>query len=77
MRGQIDYRAGLVRQRIDCLKHQVWALARSPAALPIAFGCGFLAERLRVPGIRYVYGLVAGQVKALQIASTLIGSPLR
>ncbi|MFO7953441.1 hypothetical protein [Thioalkalivibrio sp.] len=77
MRGQIDHRAGLIRQRIDRLNRQVWALARSPAALPIAFGCGFLAERLRVPGIRYVYGLVAGQVKALQIASSLIDSPLR
>jgi hypothetical protein len=39
-----------------------------------------LAERLRVPGIKCAHGLLAGlagQVKIMQIASSLIGSPVR
>lgn len=75
MRGRIDRGAYLIRQRIDSLLHQVRALARSPAALPAAFVCGILAERLHVPGIKYAYGLLADQVKVMQIASSLIGSP--
>lgn len=80
MRGRIDRGACLVWQRIDSLMHQVRALARSPAALPVAFVCGMLAERLRVPGIKCAHGLLAGlagQVKIMQIASSLIGSPVR
>lgn len=77
MRGRIDHHACLVRQRIDSLLHQVRALARSPAALPVAFVCGILAERLGVSDIKSAYGFLAGQVKAMQIVSSLIGSPAR
>lgn len=81
MRGRIDRRACFIRQSIDSLMHRVRALARSPVALPVAFVCGILAERLRVPGIKCAYGLLAGlagQVKAIQIATSLIGSaPVR
>lgn len=78
VRGRIDRGACVIHQRIDSLMHQVRALARSPAALPVAFVCGILAERLHVPGIKRFYGLLAGQVKVMQIASILIGpSPVR
>jgi hypothetical protein len=80
LRGRIDRRAGLIRQGIDSLMHRVRALARSPAALPVAFICGILAERLRVPGIKFVYGFLAGlagQAKAMQIASSFIASSVR
>ncbi|OOC48484.1 MULTISPECIES: hypothetical protein [Thioalkalivibrio] len=77
MRGRIDHGAGLVRWRIDRLLHRARALARRPAVLAIAFGCGLLAGRLDMPGIKYAYGILAGQMKAWRIASSLIGSPLR
>ncbi len=77
MRGRIDHSAGLLRQRIDHHMHRAGVLIRSPVALPIAFGCGVLAERLRVPGIKHVFGLVAGQMKTLQLASSLLGFPVR
>ncbi|ALP53577.1 hypothetical protein Tel_10770 [Candidatus Tenderia electrophaga] len=76
-RGRIDCRACLIRQRVDSLMHQARALARSPAALPVAFVCGILAERLHVPGIKCAYGFLAGKVKAMQIVSSLIDSPAR
>ncbi len=57
--------------------NQARALACSPAALPVAFVSGFLVERLRVPGIKGAYGFLVGQVKAMQIVSSLIGSPVR
>lgn len=77
LRGRIDYRACLVRQHIDSLMYQVRALARSPAALPIAFVCGVLAERLYVTDIKCVSGFLAGQMKVMQVVSSLIGSPVR
>jgi len=78
VRGRIDRGAGVIHQRIDRLMHQVRVLARNPAALPVAFICGFLAERLPVPDIKHFYGLLAGQVNVMQIASLLIGpSPVR
>jgi len=77
LRGRIDCRACLVRRHIDSLMHRVRALARSPAALPIAFVGGILAERLHVTDIKYSYGFLATQVKAAQIISSLIGSPVR
>lgn len=79
MHGRIDRRASFIRRRIDRLMHQVRALARHPAALPVAFACGILAERLLVPG-KGSYGLLAalaGQVKTMQLASSFIGSPVR
>ncbi|KGK43392.1 hypothetical protein LH51_00290 [Nitrincola sp. A-D6] len=74
MRGQIDCRAGVIHQRIDSLMYQLRTLARNPAALPVAFVCGILAARLHLPGIKRIYGLLAGQVKNLQIVSSLISS---
>ncbi|QEW07524.1 hypothetical protein [Nitrincola iocasae] len=74
MRGQIDRRAGAIHQRIDSYLHQVRALARHPAALPVAFVCGILAERLNLPGIKRVYGFLTSQMKIMQIVSSLIGS---
>lgn len=77
MRGQIDHGSGLVRRRVGRLLHRARALARRPVVLAIAFGCGLLAGRLDVPGIKYTYGILAGQVKLWRIASSLIGLPLR
>lgn len=77
MRGRIDCRACLARQRVDSLMHRIRAKARSPAALPIAFVCGVLFERLFVPNIKGGYGFLAGQMKAMQIISSLIGLPIR
>lgn len=77
LRGRIDCRACFIHQRIDSLMQQLRALARSPAALPVAFACGILAQRLHVPGIKYVYGLLISQLKTMQIISSLIGSPAR
>jgi hypothetical protein len=79
LHGRIDRRASLVSQHIDSLMRQVRALARNPAALPVAFVCGILAERLLLPG-KGAYGLLAGlagQVKVMQVASSFIGSPVR
>jgi hypothetical protein len=73
----MDGRACFVRQRIDSLMRRVRALARSPAALPIAFVSGILAERMHVSGIKYAYGFLIGQLKTMQIVSSLIGSPVR
>lgn len=80
LRGRIDRGACLVRQRIGSLMYPIRVLARSPAALPVAFVCGLLTARLHMPGIKCAYGLLAalaGQVNAIQIASSLIGSPVR
>lgn len=77
MRGRIDHRALVVRQRIDSLMHNVRTIARSPAAPPVAFICGFLlADRGQsVPGgIKRVHGLLTGLMgpaQALQIASAI------
>lgn len=76
LRGRIDRRACVVHQHIDSLMHQVRTLARSPAALPLAFVCGILFERLRIPGFRYSHGLLALPLQAMQIAY-LIVSPVR
>lgn len=72
LRGRIEHRAGLVDLRIDVLMHRVRALARKPAALPVAFLCGILAERL-FPVIRRASRLLGDQVKTMQIASSLVG----
>ena len=74
-RGRIDHRAGLVQRRIDNLMRQARALARSPAALPVAFVCGMLAGHLPAPDVQRVYQFwarLASQVKALQVAAGLI-----
>ncbi|MBF0256394.1 MAG: hypothetical protein HQL47_08035 [Gammaproteobacteria bacterium] len=77
MRGRIDRRGCLMQQGIDQLMQQLRALARSPAALPVAFVSGILVERLRLPGINCSYGLLAGQAKLIQLVSSLMGSPAR
>lgn len=80
LRGDIDRRASLVHQRIDNLKRETEALVRSPAALPVAFVAGILAERLGAPSIRNARELLsslAGQVKADQVITSLIGSSIR
>lgn len=80
LRGDIDRRACLVHQRIDRLKHEAHALVRNPAALPVAFVAGILAERLGAPGIRNArefLSSIAGQVKADQIIAGLIKSSIR
>ena len=74
LRGQIDQRTGVLGQRINSLKQQVRALARNPAALPVAFACGLLTARLHLPGIKRIYGLLAGQLRSFQVVSSLIGS---
>lgn len=58
LRGQMDHRAVLVHLRINNLLQQLRTFARCPAALPLVFVCGIAAERLRVPGIKRVYGLM-------------------
>lgn len=77
MRGRIDCRACFIHQRIDSLIYRIRSLARRPAALPIAFVCGVLAERLFVRNIKCGYGFLAGQIKAMQIVYSLIGLPIR
>lgn len=77
LRGRIDYRGGLVRQRIDYLLCRARDMARRPAVLAIAFGCGLLAGRLDVPGIKTTYGILAAQLRAWRIASGLVGLSLR
>ncbi|TDY01753.1 hypothetical protein [Thiohalophilus thiocyanatoxydans] len=77
MRDRIDHRVCLVHQRTDSLVHQVRALARSPAALPVAFVFGILAERLDVSDIKGACGFLTGQANAMQIISSFIGSPAR
>lgn len=80
LRGDIDHRASLVHQRIDRLKRDTDGLIRSPAALPIAFVAGILAERLGTPGIRNArefLSSLAGPVKADQIIAGLINSSIR
>lgn len=68
VRGRIDHNACLVCQRIDSFIRLARFLAGSPAALPLAFVAGILADRLRMPGIKYVYRLLAGQVQAMRVA---------
>lgn len=77
LRGRIDCRACIVRQRIDSLMQQIRTLARKPAALPIAFASGVLAERLHLSGIKYVYGLLISQLKTMQLISSIIGLQVR
>lgn len=76
VRGRIVWRTSLLHQHIDNLMQQIRTLARHPAAMPIAFVCGVLVERQRISG-RYSYLFMAGQMKAMQIVSFLIGSPVR
>lgn len=52
LRGDIDRRADIAHQRINSLVGRATQLAHSPAALPIAFVSGVLAERLGMPGIK-------------------------
>lgn len=76
VRGQIDNRADVLHRRIDQMMCEARALARSPAALPVAFLCGVLAGHMRVSGIKRAYRLLsrpASQAKGLQIASSLAG----
>lgn len=75
--GRIDGYASLVHERVDNLVLRVRALARKPEALALAFVCGIVAERLRVPGIKNVYGLLVDQLKGLKVASSLLGLPIR
>lgn len=74
LRGQIESRSGVIDQRVNSLMHQVRALARSPGALPVAFACGIVAGRLHLPDIKRIYGLLASQIRSLQIISSLISS---
>lgn len=77
MRRRIDHHAYLVYQRIDSFIRLVRFLVGSPASLPLAFVAGILADRLRVPGIKCVYGLLAdlaGQVKAMRTDSSDVGA---
>lgn len=77
MRDRIDHNGYLIYQRIDSFIRLVRVLAGSSAALPIAFVAGILADRLRVPGIKCVYGLLAdlaGQVKAMRTGSSGVGA---
>lgn len=70
-RARIDHNACLVCQRIDSFIRLARFLAGIPAALPLAFVAGILADRLRAPGFKYIYGLLAGlvgQVKAMRAA---------
>lgn len=71
--GRIDVGARLVRLRLDGLMVQLRTIARSPAALPIAFMGGIVAERLRMPGIKSVYRQLVDQFKVLQVASIFLG----
>lgn len=76
LRGLIDRRGCFIFHRIESQLYRVRALARSPAALPVAFICGIMAERLRVPCIKWVHGFLAGlgaELKVMQIISSLIG----
>lgn len=76
MRGAIEHQACLLHERLDNLVHRARVLANGPAALPVAFACGILVERMGVPGIRTTYEFLAslaGEVKTRQIVSSLIG----
>ncbi|MFN2349823.1 MAG: hypothetical protein ABR558_09680, partial [Thioalkalivibrio sp.] len=80
LRGRIDRRACRIRLRIDSLIDRVRALVRSPFALPIAFVSGMVAGRLHVSNIKWASGLLVGlasRVKAMQMATHLIGSAVR
>ncbi|SFW97575.1 hypothetical protein SAMN02745752_00004 [Marinospirillum alkaliphilum DSM 21637] len=59
LRGQMEHRTILVHQSINSLLQQLRTLARCPATLLLVFVCGMVAEQLRVPGIKRVYGLMA------------------
>lgn len=77
MREDIDHQARLVHQRFDSLIYRAISLAHSPAALPIAFGCGILADRAGTTGIRNTYDFLAGlasRVTTRQMVSSLLGS---
>ncbi|MEX0624199.1 hypothetical protein [Saccharospirillum sp.] len=79
LRGDIDRCTSLIHRRINGLMHQTMTLARSPAALPVAFASGVLAERIGVSGIKHAHQLItslAGQVKAGQIISGYIRSSI-
>lgn len=80
LRGDIDRRACLAHQSIDKLRSRASRLALSPAALPIAFVSGILAERWGMPAIKNAHALLtslAGQGKAEDLISGLMGSSLR
>lgn len=80
LRGDIDHRAWLIHQSIDSLQCQASRLALNPAALPVAFVCGILAERWGMPAVKYAHELLtilAGQAKAKDLMSGLLGTSLR
>lgn len=70
LHGRIDRRARLIHRYRDRRAHQAWALARHPAALPIAFACGVLVERMNVPGKTLLAGYRLG-CKAKNISQHL------
>ena len=74
LRGRIDRDVTIIRQRIIKLMAELRSLARSPVALPVAFISGIVVDRLQIPGIKRLYGLMAGQLKTVQIVSSFIGS---
>lgn len=79
LRGDIDRCTSLIHRRINGLMHQTMALARSPAALPVAFVSGVLAERVGVPGIKNAHQVLtslASQIKAGQVVSSYIRSSI-
>lgn len=80
VRGRIDRHACLIRRRIDDLLLRARALARSPAALPVAFVAGMLAGHVGLPGIRRAGGFLTslmGPASALQAASSFISPSTR
>ena len=80
LRGRIDRRASRIHRRMDSLIHRLRTLVCSPFAMPIAFVSGMVAGRLRVSNIKWVAGLLVGlasRVKAMQMATRLIGSAVR
>ena len=76
VRGRIELRASRLELPVANLMNQLRTLARHPAAMPVAFVCGILVERLRVTG-KCSCLFLAGQMKAMQIVSLLIGYPVR
>ncbi len=77
LRDDLDRRTFLVQQRLEKSLQRATSLTRSPAALPIAFISGILAERWGMPGIKNAHALLttlAGQIKTEDIISGLMSS---
>ncbi len=80
LRGDIDHRVYFVHEQIDRLIHQASSMALSPAALPVAFVSGILAERWGMFAIKNAHTLLSslsGQRKPEDMISGFIRSSLR